>query len=145
MMKNIFFVITAFLSLFLSSCTKSEISDEITFSEEEQKIFGEWKIFHTSGGFSGQGVPLENLEFDHLAIEQPDKFGYLKNNQLVDQGIISPMAKKANDSRLMVKFSNSKINKDFNQEKYVVFKGDDTMSLQSTGNDMIDFHFVRIQ
>ena len=120
--------------------TKEYYNAEI-FTQPYLSIYGKWKLFATSGGFSGTGI---DLNFDYLEIRKYGVYGLTQNGNLLEYGkiIITP---QTNENRLKVylekdEYSNLLMR---DNEKYIDFYGSDTLFLSAPCCDRINYHFIR--
>ena len=151
-------VILSILISGLNSCDENTIKTSATlqnlettnyfiseiFAEPDLKIYGTWKLFDVSGGFSGTG---HDLNFEYLEIKKYGIFGFVYNDSLLEYGKIYPALKTANDIRLKVDFEKDEKSNSFfvDTEKYVEFAGIDTLNLKSPCCDRYDYHFKRVK
>lgn len=123
---------------------KTMYFDAEIFSDADLKIYGSWKLFDVSGGFSGGG---HDLNFEYLEIKKYGVYGFVRNDSLVEFGKIAPAAQTANDILLKVDFEKDENSNAFfsDTEKYVEFAGNDTLHLYSPCCDRYDYHFKRVK
>lgn len=114
------------------------------FSETDMKIYGTWKLFDISGGFSGNGY---NLNFEYLEIKKYGIYGFVRNDSLKEYGKIAPALQVTNDLRLKVDFEKDEKSNSFftDTDKYVEFTGNDTLHLYSPCCDRYNYHFKRVK
>lgn len=151
------FVLSFLLSGF-NSCEKDPIENPTTlqklettkyfnseiFAGPDLKIYGKWKLFGISGGFSGSGY---ELNFDYLEIKEYGIYGFVRNDILLEYGKISPALQTANDLRLKVDFGKDYKSDSFftDREKYIEFSGNDTLHLNSPCCDRYNYYFKRVK
>jgi len=157
-MKTFKLIILSILISGLNSCDKDTIETPTTlqnlettnyfdseiFAEPDLKIYGTWKLFAVSGGFSGTG---HDLNFEYLEIKKYGIYGFVNNDSLLEYGKISPALQTANDIRLKVDFEKDEKSNSFftDTEKYVEFMGSDTLNLNSPCCDRYNYHFKRVK
>ncbi len=114
------------------------------FSGPEMKVYGTWKLFDVSGGFTGHG---HDLNFEFLKIKEYGIYGFFRNDTLLEYGKISPAVPTTNDLRLIVVFEKDEKSPSFfaDREKYIEFAGSDTMHLNSPCCDRYNYHFERVK
>lgn len=114
---------------------------------DHHSIYGKWKLFKVSGGFSGAG---HDPDFDYLEIKSVGIYGLVRNDILFEYGKIALDTFDISVTGfLQVKFIPD-YHKDINPyfylaEKYVDLKRTDTLDLISPCCDMYNYHFKRIQ
>ncbi len=118
--------------------------DTEIFAEHDLKIYGTWKLFAVSGGFSGGG---HNLNFEYIEIKEYGIYGLVRNDSLLEYGKISPALQTANDIILKVDFEKDEKSNSFftDREKYIEFDGNDTLNLNSPCCDRYNYHFERVK
>ncbi|SHG08533.1 hypothetical protein SAMN05444274_1442 [Mariniphaga anaerophila] len=128
----------------LQNLEKTNYFDSEIFAEPDLKIYGTWKLFAVSGGFSGTG---HDLNFEYLEIKKYGIYGFVNNYSLLEYGKISPALQTANDIRLKVDFEKDEKSDSFftDTEKYVEFMGSDTLNLNSPCCDRYNYHFKRVK
>ena len=151
-------IILSFLISGLDSCDEDTIETPATlqnlettnyfdseiFAEPDLKIYGTWKLFAVSGGFSGTG---HDLNFEYLEIKKYGIYGFVNNDSLLEYGKISPALQTTNDIRLKVDFEKDEKSNSFfsDTEKYLEFIGIDTLNLNSPCCDRYNYHFKRVK
>ena len=151
-------IILSILISGLNSCDKDTIETPTTlknlettnyfdseiFADPDLKIYGTWKLFTVSGGFSGTG---HDLNFEYLEIKKYGIYGFVNNDSLLEYGKISPALQTANDIRLKVDFEKDEKSSSFftDTDKYVEFIGSDTLNLNSPCCDRYNYHFKRVK
>ena len=123
---------------------KTKYFDSEIFTEPYFRIYGKWKVFDISGGLHGSGY---DLNFDYLEVKEYGMFGFVRNDSLLEYGKIVPSLQTADEIQLNVSFEKDENSNSFfgDREKYVVFSGNDTLSLYSPCCDRFNYHFVRIK
>ena len=118
--------------------------DSEIFAESDSNIYGEWKLFDISGGFSGSGG---DLNFEYLVVKAYGIYGFIRNDSLLEFGKIAPALQDANDVRLKVELEKDVHSDSFfsDREKYVEFSGNDTLNLYSPCCDRYNYHFKRVK
>jgi hypothetical protein len=118
--------------------------DSEIFANPNLKIYGKWRLFAISGGKTGNGY---DLNFEYLEIKKYGIYGFVSNDSLLEYGKISPALQTANDIRLKVNFEKDEKSSSFftDNEKYVEFRGNDTLYLNSPCCDRYDYHFKRVK
>lgn len=129
-MKKYALLIILISVFFLTTC-KKVYRDEI-FNNQYNIIYGEWRHFETTGGFSGGVISREDYTIKFTPI---GKFSY--NNGKT--GIIT--IREQNENRLLIDF-NSLFPK--TAVEVIAFHGDDTISIGDIGADMSYRLFVRL-
>jgi hypothetical protein len=129
-MKKLIAVIIIIISLFFTSC-KKVYRDEI-FIDQYTIIYGEWRHFET---YSGQDSGIISKEEYTIKFTPFGKFSY--NNGKT--GILT--IKQQNENRLLLDF-NSLFPK--LSVALIAFRGDDTMSIEDTGENASYRWFVRM-
>jgi len=114
---------------------------------EFQNIYGKWKLYKISGGFSGAGY---EPDYDYLEIKRVGIYGLIRSNHLFEYGKIE-LYKFDNDTpgflqiRLIpdpyVEINSSM----FPPEKYLELRGKDTLNLYSPCCDMYNYHYKRVK
>lgn len=154
-MRKIIFLVLISIVFVSMSCQKNEekihstldsidIQEYYTteiFAQPHLNIYGKWKLYAISGGFSGGGV---DLNFDYLEIRKYGVYGFTENGNLLEYGKIEPDP-QTGENRLKVFFENADNSCLFikDNEKYIDFVGNDTLNLNSPCCDRINYHFVR--
>jgi hypothetical protein len=105
-----------------------------------ESYYGRWKLYDVSGGFTGRG---HTLNFDYLEIEKVNKYRFLKNDTIIEYGIITLV--EDSKERPLFNFNPDKNSDKFmgDSEKYFVLEGNDTLNLNSPCCDRYNYHFVR--
>jgi hypothetical protein len=113
------------------------------FSQNYLDIYGRWKLFDISGGFTGSG---HELDFDILEVKKYGIYGIIRNEDVLEYGKIRTDALPV-DSRLRVYFEKDEKAGTYmgDNEKFVSFSGKDTLHLNSPCCDRYNYHFVRIK
>ena len=110
---------------------------------DHEEIYGKWKVIGTSGGFTGNGYPID---FDELHIKRNAIFGVVRNDSLLTSGKIELLNDPSVD--LLINFvpednpNELMIQLMYDTEKFVIFQSD-SMSLNSRCCDRFDTHFIR--
>ncbi len=157
-MKLSRFVLLACVSLLIISCKTEMISlkplDDILSTkyystdiipENNQDIYGVWKVVGTSGGFAGNGF---EKDFDFLLLKKNGIFGAVRNDTLIAYGklTILPQTKNYPLLGLYCNFDfdqNANIQLNNDAEKYIQLEGKDTLNLIAPCCDRYNIHFVR--
>lgn len=129
-MKKYISLLLIFTACLFTSCEKV-YRDEI-FNNKYKIIYGEWRHFETTGGWSGGIISKEDYTIKFTPV---GKFSY--NNGKM--GIIT--IKEQNENRLLIDFNSLFPNLSL---AVIGFHGDDTMSIADTGADMSYRLFVRL-
>lgn len=126
------------------------INSNIYYSEEVipleyQNIYGKWKLYEVSGGFSGIG---HEPDFDYMEIKSRGIYGLIKNDTLFEYGKIERDSFGNNNDFLQVKLIPD-YHRESNPymtppEKYLDLKAVDSLNLISPCCDMYNYHFKRI-
>jgi hypothetical protein len=110
-------------------------------------IYGKWKLYKISGGFSGNGY---EPDYDFLEIKRIGIYGLVKNDSLFEYGRIEL---DTFDYRIK-EFLQIKLVSDYYSglnprmsppEMYIDLKGTDTLNLISSWIDMYDYHYIRVK
>lgn len=122
--------------------TTTYFNSEI-FADSYLVIYGRWKLFAISGGFSGSG---HESNFEYLEVKKFGIYGFIGNDSILEYGKISPAMQSSNDIRLKVEFEKDEKSNSFfaDREKYVEFSGNDTLHLNSPCCDRYNYHFKRV-
>lgn len=157
-MKLLRLITFSFLSIsFLISCEKEEVPETKTFFESIEKtkyydsdifvdsnlkIYGKWKLYDISGGITGNGG---ELYFDVLEIKEYGVFGFFTQDSLMEFGRIDTLTQI--NSNLKISLENDLTSTLFfdDKEKFVSFRGNDSLDLNSPCCDRLNYHFVRIK
>jgi len=158
MRSIVVFIFVGFLFSTLISCEKETIETKSILSEIERKtyydseifstnylrIYGKWKLFDISGGFTGYGY---KKNFDYLEIKGYGIYGFIRNDTLLEYGKIVPVIPTYNGIVLSVSFEEDMNSMFFihDKEKTVYFQGNDTMSLNAPCCDRYNYHFERVK
>jgi hypothetical protein len=114
---------------------------------EYNRIYGKWKLYRVSGGFSGRGY---EPDFDYLEIKSVGIYGLVRNNSVFEYGKIELDTFDNNNLELF----QVKLVPDYfpglnpymsAQEKYIDLKRIDSMDLISPCCDMYNFHFRKVK
>ncbi len=111
-------------------------------NEKYLKLYGTWKVYSTSGGFTGTGY---KPDFDYLVMKPNGIFGVVRNDTLITAGKI--IIRDQTDDDLLVDFipekDPDKLHVEILQdsEKYVTIKGD-TLHLNAPCCDRFNTSFV---
>ncbi len=130
--------------------TQLEILDKTTyfdsevFAECDRDIYGKWELIGVSGGLTGNG---HDLNYDFLLIKEYGIYGFLRNDILLEYGKVSPALQLENQIGLQLNFEKDENSALFfgDPEKYVVFNGRDSLSLNSPCCDRYNYHFKRVK
>ena len=154
-MKTFYHIIILLIFTMCETSNVNEYSylDNISYDEyysseiipsEFQGMYGMWKLYSISGGFSGQGY---KPDFDYLEIKKTGIFGIITNNILEDYGKIE-IDTVQDDERLKINFiSLSYSDHAFDMvlfPKYVEILQKDSLNLITPCCDGYNFHFVRV-
>jgi len=128
----------------LEKLKSTKYFDSEVFAESDLKIYGTWKLFSVTGGFSGGE---HELGFEFLEIKEYGIYGFVKNSSLLEFGEIAPGLQLANEIGLKVSFEKDEESASFvgNKEVNVIFIGNDTLHLYSPCCDLYDFHLKRVR
>lgn len=107
-------------------------------------IYDKWELFNISGGFAGNG---HDLNFDILEFREYGKYGFFRNDSLLEYGKITLALQTANDLRLKIRFDKDENSESFFNDaiKYVEFIGADTLHLIAPCCDRYNYHFKRVE
>lgn len=111
------------------------------------KIYGKWKLYDISGGFSGAGY---EPDYDYLEIKSVGIYGLLRNDKLFEFGKIElyNFDERTTDF-LQIRFipdpSAGNNPNMFPPEKYLELRGNDTLTLYSPCCDMYNHHYKRVK
>lgn len=114
---------------------------------EAQDIYGLWKIYDVSGGFAGSG---HEPEFDLLEIKQFGVYGLVKGNELIEYGridaeVFDPSNEDMLQIRMIPEFPSAESLLMNPPEKYIQFRGTDSLDLNAPCCDMYNYHYLRIR
>lgn len=136
------------IKLYLDSIDPEKYYSEEIIPIEYQKIYGTWKLYEVSGGFSGSGY---EPDFDYLEIKKIGIYGLIRNDSLFEYGKIELDTFNDNNEEgfLQVKFVPEfyvELNPYINPpEKYLHLRGKDSLDLISPCCDMYNYHFKRVR
>jgi hypothetical protein len=132
---------------FLQSIDTTEFYDQEFLHEDYQYIYGIWRLFGISGGFSGSGY---DPDFDYLEIKPFGIYGLMANENLFEYGKIElvpqlfgiPMA-------IIVRFAAEQYtgeNPYFSTPFHIRMADQplDTLNMNTTWPDGYSYHFKRI-
>ena len=128
----------------LEKLKSNQYFDAEVFAKPDLRIYGTWKLFSVTGGFSGG---QHELGFEFLEIKEYGIYGFVKNGSLLEFGEIAPGLQLANELGLKVSFEKDEKSASFfgNKEVNVTFSGNDTLHLCSPCCDLYDFHLNRVR
>ena len=112
-----------------------------------QLIYGTWKLYDISGGFSGLG---QEPDYDYLMVKSIGVYGLIRNNELFEYGRIELDTVDDNtDNLLKIKlvpiYHTASEPHMYPPEQYVNFQGRDTLNLLSPCCDLYNHHYERIK
>jgi hypothetical protein len=160
-MKTLIKLTVSFACLIYMSCEKSNndviiksyldsIDTEKYYVNEiipdsYQNIYGTWKLFAVSGGYSGTG---HEVNFDYLEIKSIGIYGLVRNDSLFEYGKIELDTFDAHFTdmlqiKLMPDFYTGLNPYMHPNEKYVNLPQSDSLDLFSPCCDMFNYHFRR--
>lgn len=131
----------------LDSIDSYDYYSEEIIPADQQIIYGKWKLYNISGGFSGAGY---EPDYDYLEIKSVGIYGLVKKNDLLEAGKIElDTFDNLNTDILQIRLIPEYM-ADQNAfmhpfEKYVVFKGSDSLDLNSPCCDAYNYHYKRIK
>lgn len=105
-------------------------------------LYGTWKLYAVSGGFSGTG---HNLNFDYFKISEIGIYMFVRNDSILEYGKV--IINKQNDEALLITFDSDEDSgvMMWDTEKYVELAGTDTLTLYSPCCDRYNYHFSRVK
>ena len=126
--------------------TYTYYSDEI-IPEKYKSIYGKWKLYKVSGGFSGGG---HEPNYDFLEIKNIGIYGLIRNDSLFEYGKIEIYTFDTNPTDyLQVRLvPDNKFTKGSTMapiEKYINLKRNDSLDLISACCDFFNYHYTRIK
>lgn len=105
-------------------------------------VYGTWWVYSTSGGLAGTGY---EVDFEKLLVKKNGIFGIVKNDSLLAYGKVYVQSQTA--SELLVRFEPEEevlgINLITDNEKYVSFRGSDSLDLTAPCCDRFNTHLKR--
>lgn len=156
-----FKLFTTFLTmmLFIVSCDKdtekptsyldqiesSKYHDSEIFAAQDVRIYGKWKLFNISGGISGVG---HDLNFEFLEIKEYGIYGFVNHGRLLEFGNIVIESQTANGIFTKISFQKDLESSSYFLEdriKYIEFRGQDTLYLNSPCCDRYNYYFIRVK
>jgi hypothetical protein len=113
------------------------------FSQDYLNIYGRWKLFAVSWGFTGSG---HELNFDILEVKKYGIYGIFNNEDVLEFGKIVTVA-VPNEDRLRIFFEKDEKSGVYmgDNEKFIFFSGKDTLHLNSPCCDRYNYHFARLK
>ena len=126
----------------LDAFQEDKYYDSEIFDESNLDIYGKWKLYGVSGGFSGGG---HDLNFDYLEVVKFGIYGFIRDGRLIEFGRIE--INEQTSQGLLITFTPDENSEVFmyDSEKYVNLSGNDTLSLDSPCCDRFNYHFKRIK
>lgn len=120
-------------------------SDEI-IPEDYKMIYGKWKLYNVSGGFSGGG---HDLDYDFLEIKNIGIYGLIKGDSLIEYGKIELNNIDDYNSEflpvnLIPTFYNSENPHIHPPERYINLSKD-SLNLISPCCDMYNYHYIKVR
>lgn len=156
-MNKLALLLSILLYLVIISCEKNEdpiiannnndstfdttYYDSEIFPEDYLKIYGNWKLYNISGGFTGQG---HEAIFEYLKVEKYGVYSLLRNDSVFEYGKIQIEAPESEENfviRLIVDQNSDSIF--FDAIKIIEFYGNDSLFLNAPCCDRFNYHFVR--
>ena len=127
----------------LSDMDKTSYYASEIFVERHQSIYGKWKLYAVSGGFTGNG---HDLNFDFLEVKPYGIYGFIRNDSLLEYGKIIPKNQDLKINMLDVEFIKDEYPEAFFDDpfKLIYFEGNDKLHLNSPCCDRYNYHFKRI-
>ena len=151
---TIFVILVGLLSCDKENNIKSQLgsmkSDQYysveIFQGNYLKIYGKWKLYKISGGFSGIGYAPD---YDYLEIKSIGIYGLIRNNILFEYGKIELSTFDKNTTELL----QIKLIPDYYTSKYpyhtpelyIDLQGNDSLNLISPCCDFYNYHYKRIK
>ncbi len=110
-------------------------------------IYGKWKLYDISCGFSGSGY---EPDYDYLKIKSIGIYGLVRNNQLFEYGKIELYTFDNNtlgflQIRLIPDSLVGKKSNMYPHEKYIELRGNDLLNLFSPCCDLYNYHYKRVK
>jgi hypothetical protein len=123
----------------LSACESHELPDPAL-----EEIFGNWQLFATSGGFSGNGNPGLEVEKMNIAItEDWIYYEYVDGALIAEKDFILYKTEHGGYTEYFMEFTEFELVDDGWEEVFRVFPGNDTLALSYDYNDSYVYHYVR--
>lgn len=129
----------------LDSIDSNEYYSKEIIPTDYQMIYGKWKLYDISGGFSGSGY---EPDYDYLEIKSIGIYGLIRNNELFEYGKIELNTFDNNTEnllqiRLVPTYHTGQEPYMHPAERYIGFKGSDSLDLFSPCCDMYHHHYKR--
>ena len=124
----------------LDGFSKNRYYDSEIFTEAHMGIYGKWTLYGVSGGFHGGG---HELNFDYLKVNRIGIYGYFRSDSLLEYGRIRIDEQTAQTLLIFLEPDEDSEIFMYDNEKYVRFFGNDTLSLDSPCCDRYNYHFSR--
>ncbi len=133
------------IKLYLDSIDSNKYYSSEIIPTDYLNIYGKWRLFQVSGGFSGTG---HEPDYDYLEIKSFGIYGLIKNDTLFEYGKIElanfdTKTEGYLQIKLIPEFLDGKNPRMSPSEKYVELVGSDSLNLLSPCCDWYNYHYKK--
>ncbi len=135
------------LELHLDSIDSNEYYSEEIIPGNFLMIYGKWRLYDVSGGYSGEGY---NPDYDYMEIKNIGIYGLVRSDSLFEYGKIQLRSSENYPEdylpvALTPDFYGSKEAKMNPRERFLYLKGKDSLNMISPCCDRYNYHYIRVR